>query len=64
MHTHPTTADLSVYVRTCEQYLTRCQQLLREAQTIEARQQAQLWVDNAERQLARWQAAQATAARR
>lgn len=59
INTYPTTTDLSVYVRSCEQYLARCEQLLAEARTPEARRQAQLWVDNAERQLVRWQAAQA-----
>lgn len=34
----------------------RAEQQLRDAQTIEDRQMAQFWIDNAERQLLRWQA--------
>jgi len=49
--------DPAQAVVSCEQYLARCERLLREAQTAQERRTAELWVINAERQLTRWQAA-------
>lgn len=53
----PQPPDPAQATETCRQYLTRCQELLNAAQTHDARQLAQFWVINAERQLVRWQAA-------
>lgn len=49
--------DAARAVESCQQYVTRCQELMQHAHTSEQRQFAQFWIDNAERQLARWQAA-------
>lgn len=40
----------------CQQYLERCQALLQQARTPDQRDFAQFWIDNAQRQLDRWQA--------
>ncbi len=48
--------DATQAVETCTQYLARCQHLLASAQTAQEREDAELWVWNAEGQLERWQA--------
>lgn len=49
--------DPAKAVIACEQYVVRCQELMTHARTSEQRAFAQFWIDNAERQLERWQAA-------
>jgi hypothetical protein len=49
--------DPAQAVVVCEQYLERCHALMQYAHTPDQRSFAQFWIDNAERQLARWQAA-------
>lgn len=48
--------DPQAAVETCRQYLARCQELMQYARTPDQRSFAQFWIDNADRQLARWQA--------
>ena len=57
LHFTPQPPDPVQAVESCQQYLERCVRLLESAQTHEAQQLAQFWIDNAERQLTRWQAA-------
>lgn len=40
----------------CRQYLERCEALMQHARTPDQRNFAQFWIDNAQRQLDRWQA--------
>lgn len=51
-----TPPDPHVAVRAFEQYLWRAQARLDAARTPVERQEAQWWVDNAERGLAKWKA--------
>ena len=53
----PQPPDPAQAVETCRQYLARCVRLLESAQTPVEQLEARLWIDNADRQLARWQAA-------
>lgn len=53
----PVPPDPAKAVVVCEQYLERCRALMQYARTADQRQFAQFWIDNAERQLERWQAA-------
>ncbi len=48
--------DPAQAVASCEQYLIRCKRLLRDAQTAQERESAELWVWNAQGKLERWQA--------
>lgn len=58
MTTHASITPLiPIYVESCRQYLARCHEQLRDARTAQERRNAELWIINAERQLARWQAA-------
>lgn len=43
-------------VAACQQYLERCYALMQFAHTPDERSFAQFWIDNAQRQLDRWQA--------
>lgn len=49
--------DPAKAVAACEQYVDRCKALMDYARTADERAFAQFWIDNAERQLARWRAA-------
>ena len=57
LHFTPQPPDPVQAVESCRQYLTRCVRLLESAQTPVEQLEARLWIDNAERQLTRWQAA-------
>lgn len=56
-HFTPQPPDPVQAVQTCEYYLARCRELMTHARTPDQRHFAQFWIDNAERQLARWRAA-------
>lgn len=49
--------DPAMAVNVCREYLSRCIRQLEAARTPLERREAELWIDNAERQLERWQAA-------
>ena len=59
MHHIPPTQppDPAQAVATCRQYLARAVRLLETAQTQTERREAELWIDNAERNLTKWQRA-------
>ena len=59
MHHIPPTQPLdpAQAVATCRQYLARAVRLLETAQTQTERREAELWIDNAERNLTKWQRA-------
>lgn len=49
--------DPALAVKAYQGCRARAEQQLRDAQTDDDRQMAQFWIDNADRQLLRWQAA-------
>ena len=49
--------DPAEAIAACTGYRARCEQLLHQAHTADDRLEAQLWIDNADRQIERWQAA-------
>ena len=59
MHHIPPTQppDAAQAVATCRQYLARAVRLLETAQTPTEQREAELWIDNAERNLTKWQRA-------
>ena len=56
-HIAPQPPDPAQAVATCQQYLARAVRLLETAQTPLEQREAELWIDNAERNLNKWQRA-------
>ena len=53
-HIAPQPPDPAQAVATCQQYLARAVRLLEAAQTPLEQREAELWIDNAERNLTKW----------